>query len=68
MRMLLLSVIMLCCRISSSNEVRCCIVKGDAGIGAVVREKERIDLRKPEEQAFGQRDAKLEVGIECLVK
>ena len=66
--MLLLSVIMLCCRISSSNEVLCCEVKGDAGIGAVVRGKERMDLLKPEEQAFGQRDAKVEVHIEGLVK
>ena len=66
--MLLLSVIMACCMISSSNEARCCEVKGNAGIGAVVRGKERIDLLKPEEQAFGQRDTKLEVGIEGLVK
>ena len=66
--MLLLSVILLCCRRISSNEVRCCGVKGDADIGVVVREKERIDLRKPEEQAFGQRDAKVEVGIEGLVR
>ncbi len=68
MRMLLLSVIMLCCRISSSNEVFCCEVKGDAGIGAVVRDKERIDLLKPGEQAFEQRDVKAEVHIEGLVK
>ena len=68
MRMVLLSVIMLCCRISSSNEARCCEVNGDAGIGAVVRGEERINLLKPEEQAFGQRDPKVEVGIESLVK
>ena len=68
MRMLFLSVIMLCCRISSSNEVLCCEVNGDAGIGAVVRGEERIDLLKPEEQAFRQRDTKVEVCIEGLVK
>ena len=66
--MLLLSVIIACCIISSSNEARCCAVNGDAGIGAVVRGEERIDLLKPEEQAFGQRDVKLEVCIEGLVK
>ena len=43
-------------------------MKGDAGIVAGVREKERIDLREPEEQAFGQRDAKVEVRIEVLVR
>ncbi len=36
-------------------------ISPDTGIGAVVRDKERIDLLKPEEQAFGQRDAKVEV-------
>jgi hypothetical protein len=59
---------MACCIRSSSNEARCCEVNGDAVIGAVVRGKERIDLLKPEEQAFRQRDTKLEVGIEDLVK
>ena len=68
MRMSLLSVIVLCCRIRSSNEARCCEVKGDVGIVAAVREEERIDLRYPMEQAFGQRDAKVEVGIEGLVR
>ena len=43
-------------------------MKGDAVIGVVVEEKERIDLREPVEQAFGQRDAKVEVRIEVLVK
>ena len=38
-------------------------MKGDAGICAVVREEERIDLREPGEQAFGQHP-KVEVGIE----
>ena len=67
MRMSLLSVILVCCRISSSNEFRCCEVKGDAGIDAVVGEEERTDLREPGEQAFGQH-SKVEVGIEGLVK
>ncbi len=66
--MLLLSVIIACCRISSSNEARCSEVNGDAGICAVVRGEGQIDLLKPEEQAFGQRDVKLEVCIEGLVK
>ena len=66
--MFLLSVVIACCRRSSSNEARCSEVNGDAGICAVVRGEERIDLLKPEEQAFGQRDAKLEVCIEGLVK
>ena len=66
--MLLLSVIIACCIRSWSNEARCCEVNGDAGIEAGVRGKERIDLLRPEEQAFGQRDMKLEVGIEGLVK
>ena len=43
-------------------------MKGDAGIVAGVREEERIDLREPVEQAFGQCDAKVEVGIEGLVR
>ena len=66
--MLLLSVVIACCRISSSNEARCSEVNGDAGICAVVRGEERIDLLKPEEQAFGQCGAKVEVCIEGLVK
>ena len=57
----------MCCRISSSNEFRCCEVKGDAGMCAVVREEERTNLREPVEQAFGQHP-KVEVGIEGLVR
>ena len=68
MRMLLLSVILLCCRRSLSNGFLCCEVKVDAGIVAGVREEERMFLLKLEEQAFGQCDAMVEVCIEGLVK
>ncbi len=66
-RMSMLSVIVMCCLIRSSNEARCCEVKGTVGIDAVVGGKERIVLLKPEEQAFGQCEV-LEVGIENLVR